>query len=163
MSRVLLEKLTGSQLVKKFTFHRTRKFITALTRARHLSLALARSIQSMPPYPTSWRSIFIFFPSTPGFCKWSPTFRFPCQNPVCTSPLPHTSCPTHLILLQFIIRVIFGEDYRQLSTCSLLHSSVTSLPLGPNIFLSAPFSNTCSLRPSVNVSDQVSHPYKSTS
>ena len=38
--RVLLEKLTGLQLVKKFpTFHGTRRFITALTSVRHLSLS----------------------------------------------------------------------------------------------------------------------------
>ena len=37
---VLLEKLTGSHLVKKFpTFYGTRKFITAFTRAHHLSLS----------------------------------------------------------------------------------------------------------------------------
>jgi hypothetical protein len=37
-SRVLLEKLTGLQLVKKFpAFYGTRRFITALTSARHLS------------------------------------------------------------------------------------------------------------------------------
>ena len=39
-SRVLLEKLTGSQLVKKFpAFYGTRRFITASTSARHLSLS----------------------------------------------------------------------------------------------------------------------------
>jgi len=39
-SRVLLEKLTVPQLVKKFpAFHGTRRFITALTSARHLSLS----------------------------------------------------------------------------------------------------------------------------
>jgi hypothetical protein len=38
-SRVLLEKLTGFQVVKKFpTFYATRKFITVFTSARHLSL-----------------------------------------------------------------------------------------------------------------------------
>jgi len=37
---VLLEKLTGSQLVKKFpTFYGIRRFVTAFTRARHLSLS----------------------------------------------------------------------------------------------------------------------------
>ena len=37
--RVLLEKLTGLQLVKKFpAFYGTRRFITALTSVRHLSL-----------------------------------------------------------------------------------------------------------------------------
>jgi len=38
--RVLLEKLTGVQLVKKFSgFHGTRRFITALKSARHLSVS----------------------------------------------------------------------------------------------------------------------------
>jgi len=38
-SRVLLEKLTGSQLVKEFpAFYGTRKFITEFTSAHHLSL-----------------------------------------------------------------------------------------------------------------------------
>jgi len=38
-SRVLLEKLTGFQLVKKFpAFYGTQRFITAVTSARHLSL-----------------------------------------------------------------------------------------------------------------------------
>jgi len=38
--RVLLEKLTGSQLVKKFpAFYETRKFIAAFTSASHLFLS----------------------------------------------------------------------------------------------------------------------------
>jgi hypothetical protein len=37
---VLLEKLTGLQLVNKFpVFYGTRRFITAFTSARHLSLS----------------------------------------------------------------------------------------------------------------------------
>ena len=43
--RVLLEKPTGLQLVKKFpAFHGTRRFITALTSVRHLSLSWASPI-----------------------------------------------------------------------------------------------------------------------
>ena len=39
-SSVLLEKLIGSQLVKKFpAFYGTRRFITEFTSARHLSLS----------------------------------------------------------------------------------------------------------------------------
>ena len=58
--RVLLEKLTGLQLVKKFpAFHGTQRFITALTSVRHLSLSWASPIQSIYPHPTSWRSILI--------------------------------------------------------------------------------------------------------
>jgi hypothetical protein len=58
--RVLLAKLTGLQLVKKFSaFHGIRRFITALTSVRHLSLSWASPIQSIYPHPTSWRSILI--------------------------------------------------------------------------------------------------------
>ena len=58
--RVLLEKLTGLQLVKKFpAFHGTRRFITALTSVRHLCLSWARPIQSIYQHPTSRRSILI--------------------------------------------------------------------------------------------------------
>ena len=58
--RFLLEKLSGSQLVKKFPeFHGTRRFITALTSLRHLSLSWASPIQSIYPHPTSWISILI--------------------------------------------------------------------------------------------------------
>jgi len=58
--RVLLEKLTGLQLVKKFpAFRGTRRFITTLTSLRHLSLSWASPIQSVYPHPTSWRSILI--------------------------------------------------------------------------------------------------------
>ena len=58
--RVLPEKLTGLQLVKKFpAFHRTRRFITSLTSVRHLSLSWASPIQSIYTHPTSWRSVLI--------------------------------------------------------------------------------------------------------
>ena len=50
LSTVLLEKLTSSQIVKKFpTLYGTRRFITTFTDACHLSLSWARSIQSPPP------------------------------------------------------------------------------------------------------------------
>ena len=58
--RVLLEKLTGLQLVKKFpAFYGSRRFITALTSVRHLSVSWASPIQSIYQHPTSWRSVLI--------------------------------------------------------------------------------------------------------
>jgi hypothetical protein len=43
-----------------------------------------------------------------------------------------------------------------------MHSPVTSSPWGTNILLSTLFSKTLSLHSSLNVSDQVSQPYKTT-
>ena len=158
-SRVLLEKLTGFQLVKKFpTFYGTWRFITAFTNARHLSLSRAASIQFIPPHPTSWRSIAIF---SSRLCLGLPCGLFPSGSPTKTLythllfPIRAT-CPAHLILLDFITRTILGEEYRSLSSslCSFLHSPVTLSIPGPYL-LSTLFSNTLSLRSSRNVSDQV--------
>ena len=61
--RVHLEKLTGSQLVKKFpAFYGTQGFITAVTSARHLPLSWASSIQSKSPYPLPEDPSFYYLP-----------------------------------------------------------------------------------------------------
>ena len=99
--RVLLEKLTGLQLVKKFpAFHGTRRFITALTSVRHLSLYRASPIQSTYPHPTSWRSVLIL---STHLCLGLPSGLFPSGFPKKTLYTPLSSpiratCPAHLIL-----------------------------------------------------------------
>jgi len=77
-------------------------------------------------------------------------------------PPLRATCPAHIINLDFNTRTILDEEYRSLSSslCSFLHSPITPSFLGPNIFLSNLFSNTFSLRSSLNASDQDSHPYK---
>jgi len=60
--RVLLDKLIGLKLVKRFpAFLWTRRFITALKSIRHLSLSLVNPVQSIYPHPTSWRSILLLY------------------------------------------------------------------------------------------------------
>jgi len=49
-SKFHLQELTVSQLVKFPAFYETRRFMTAFTKARQLSLSWARSIQSMPRF-----------------------------------------------------------------------------------------------------------------
>jgi hypothetical protein len=97
------------------------KIITTITRARQLYLPWARSIHSMPPHPTSWRSILIlsyhlrlgfpsgFFPSAPPHMLYTPVLS-----------TIRATCPVHFILLHSITRIWFGDVYRSLS--SLLRS-----------------------------------------
>jgi len=90
---VLLEKLTGLQLVKNFpAFHGNRRFITALTSVRHLSLSWASPIQSIYPYPTSWRSIVILSTRLRlGLPSGLLPSGFPTQTLYTPSPHPYAS------------------------------------------------------------------------
>ena len=117
--RVLLEKLTGLQLVKKFpAFHGTQRFITTFTNVRQLSLSWASPIQSIYPHRTSWRSILIL---SIHLLLGLPSGLFPSSFPTKTLYTPLSSpiratCPAHLILLDFITRTILGEEYRSFSS-----------------------------------------------
>ena len=113
--RVLLEKLTGLQLVKKFpAFHKTRRFITALTSARQLYLSWTSPIQSIYPHPTSCRSILIL---STHLRLGLPSGLLPSGFPTKTLCTPlsssiHATCPAHLVLLHFITHTILGEEYK---------------------------------------------------
>ena len=93
----------GSQLVKKFApLYGNRRFITAFTSARHLSLSRASSVQSIFPHPTSWRSILILSShlrlglqsclkvsiQVRGKCSWYEKIQFLMSRVVNTSPSP---------------------------------------------------------------------------
>jgi hypothetical protein len=107
-SRVLLEKLTGLQLVKQFpAFYRTRRFITAFTSAHNLFLSWASSIWPIPPHSTSWRLILIWSYFRPGLPSDLFLSGFP-TNTLYTSLLSPIRAifPTHLILLDRILDII---------------------------------------------------------
>ena len=93
------------------------------------------------------------------------SFSFSYQTAVRIYLLPltcHMPCPSHPHSLDNSHHI--GEQYRSLSSslCSFLHSPVTPSLLVPNTLLNTLFSNTLSLRSSLSVTDQVSHPYKPT-
>ena len=120
--RVLLEKLIGLQLVEKFpTFYGTRRFITALTSVRHLSLSWASPIQSIYPHPTSWRSSLILFTH---LCLGLPSGLLPSSFPSKTLYTPLSS-PIHN---EYFVKIIASECYVELNEfCSTQRPSVVYL------------------------------------
>ena len=129
--RVLLEKLTGLQLVKKFpAFHRTRRFITALTSIRHLSLSWGSPIQSIYPHPTSWRSILIL---STHLCLGLPIDLLPSGLPTKTlyTPSPHPYMP-HAQSFSFFL-ILSPAQYWVRSTNHLApRYAISSIPPLPD-------------------------------
>jgi hypothetical protein len=83
---IVLEVLTGPQLVEKFSaYDGIRRCIAVLARARHLSLFWARLIHSTHAILFLRRSMLIL--SFHRCSKWSPSHRFSQQNPLCTISL----------------------------------------------------------------------------
>ena len=100
--KVLLEKLTGLQLVKKFpTFYGTRRFITALTSVHHLSLSCASPIQTTV-YDTVQNYKIIYCVQIPTFqssfvCSKFRNQMFDVQQ-ICYGLIVYTLHTKHLML-----------------------------------------------------------------
>jgi len=118
-SRFLLEKLTSSELIKELpALYTTWRFIIAFTRACYLSQII---LVNAPQSHCLKIHLNIILPSMPGSSKCYVLLRLSHQNPVCTSPLPHTCyipCSSHSS--QFIPCIIFGEEYIYIYIIKLL-------------------------------------------
>ena len=101
-------------------------FIASFTSVGHLSLSWASSIQSMPPHPTSWKSILIL---SSHLRLGLPSGLFPSGFPTETLYTPllspiRATCPAHNLINSFIhlktkgpIRALFqGRNNTPVST-----------------------------------------------
>ena len=146
----VLEKLTGLQLVTKFPkLHGTRRFITALTSVRHLSLSWTSLIQSIYPHSTSWRSILIL---STHLCLGLPSGLLPSGFPTNTlySPSPHPYAPHAQPILFFTILSPAKCWVRSTNHLSPRYA-ISSIPPLPRLSSVQIFSSTpCSQTPSAS-------------
>ena len=133
-TKVLPEKLTGTQqLIKKFpTSDKTRQLITVFTKARHLSLTSAISVQvhALPSYFSNVHFNIIFISRIPS-SKKTLSFEFSKQHSVwiCSlscvphyQPIPYSLI--HNYMATFWNKVKFSTETRP-SLCkfhSLIHN-----------------------------------------
>jgi len=158
--------MTGFQLVKKFphilcnpnVYYLIHKCLPTIPILSHLDLV---------HNPTSYflKTHLNIILSTPVSYKWSHFLSFPHQNPVCGTLSPHTcyvSRPPHSSRLYPPKNI--GWVIEIINHISMYFSPFHSylVPFGQNIPLTNLLSIKLSLHSSLNVSDQFSHPYKST-
>ena len=99
LSRIFPKKFTGAQLVKRLPALWGTRLVTAFESSHQHSLASVRSIQSVPPLPSSSKSVLIISsPLRLGLPSGLSHSGLPPPNPVCTPPICNTRylpCSSH--------------------------------------------------------------------
>ena len=143
MEHSLSMNLTVPQLVKKFpAYYETPRFITASTTVCHLSY----------PQPDPFHALIsnflmihlnIILPSIPRSSKWSLCFRFPNQNPMCTSlfSICVTSPSISLFSIWSFTYLVSSTDHKA-PHCVVFSNPLSPHPSQAQASSSAPYSET---------------------
>ena len=112
-SKIFLERLTGFRLVKKNSLILWNAKLHYRIHKCPPPISILSQLDTVHN-PTSYFlkiHLIIILPTMPQSPKWSLSLRFPTKtiyapllSPICTT------CPVHLILLDFTIRTILGEE-----------------------------------------------------
>jgi len=138
MSRVLLEKLTVTQLVKITpAIYGARRFITVFTRARRWTLSWASWIRSTPSHSGSLRSIWMLSSSLrlflPPHVFW-PKVRKHSSSLQCVLHVPPTP-----IFIDLITLILFIKEQK---SCNFICVPLIPFLLGRNVPLTSLSSDT---------------------